>query len=221
MSASVAQYLLPLSTFPGDAAIGYRHRGIRGVWAAFASRTVFRCFHAGRLVVIAQEIDRPPVLSVPDGIVFEPLTEARCNDLIPLAGRLEVRRFSRWLTLGRHCVVAWRGSVPVGYGWVVPRMGPEDFVWPVPFELPQDAAYLCNLYVLPGERGNGLGSALSRARLRKAWELGYRAGWRMIAVSNAASIRTVHNSSLPARLVGHLRYVKLFGRAYSRFLPSM
>lgn len=218
--SGIRKYVEDCRTLPGDAALGYRNEGIRGVWKALASRTLHRCFQAGRVVVFAQSLDQEPKISPPPGIVIEPLAEGECARLATLIGRMELARFSARLAQGRHCVVAWRGSQPVGYGWVAERMGPDNALWPPPFELPEYAAYLCNLYVLPSERRNGVGSALARARLRRAWELGYRAGWRVIAVSNEASLRTIKNSSGAARVVGQVRYVQLLGRTYSRFRPT-
>lgn len=220
MSPRLAKYLEDFRTFPADAALGYRNGGIDGVWNSVATRTLHRCFQAGRAVVFDHPIDQEPEVSPPTGIVIEPLTQTGCARLATLIGRLERARFSAMLAKGRHCLVAWRDSQPVGYGWVAERMGPDSMIWPAPFELPEYAAYLCNLYVLPTERRNGVGSALARARLRKAWELGYRAGWRVIAISNAASLRTISKSGGTARVVGQVRYVKLFGKTYARFHPT-
>jgi GNAT superfamily N-acetyltransferase len=114
-------------------------------------------------------------------------------------------------------LVAWRGSQPVGYAWVATEMRPE--VSQCPLELPADAAYLWDLYVVPAERRSGVGSALASERLRAARALGRTEGWRMITPDNTASLRTLHRTGASTRVVGEIRYVKLGSRLFARFTP--
>jgi GNAT superfamily N-acetyltransferase len=142
------------------------------------------------------------------------------EDWLPLSGMVMYRTLARFRALvaaGRHGLVAWRGSKPIGYGWVAERIGPDVTICPL--ELPPYASYLWDLYVVPEERSNGVGSALASARLCKARELGFREGWRMISPLNAPSLRTLANSGDGARMVGELRYVKFLSRTHSRFTP--
>jgi GNAT superfamily N-acetyltransferase len=215
----VTKVLENLRTLPADAVLGYRNDGVHGVWKVFASRSLHCWFQAGRLVVFAQPLDHIPEISPPAGIRIGAVTEADCAGLATLVGQRDLAKFRALLAGGRHCVAAWRGSQPVGHGWVSRRIGPENAIWPPPFEFPDYAAYLGNLYVLPSERGMGVGSALARARLQKARELGFREGWRMIAVSNHASLRTIQNSGGESRVVGEVHFVKLLNRTRSRFTP--
>jgi ribosomal protein S18 acetylase RimI-like enzyme len=91
-------------------------------------------------------------------------------------------------------------------------------VWPLPFQFPDHAAYLYNLYVLPSERNTGIGSALALARLQLARRLGFREGWRMVSRSNVPSLRTVRKSG-STRIVGVVRYIKLLNWTYGWFRP--
>jgi folate-dependent phosphoribosylglycinamide formyltransferase PurN/GNAT superfamily N-acetyltransferase len=127
-------------------------------------------------------------------------------------------QFRALLKSGHHGVVAWRGSEPIGYGWVAQRMGPD--VTACPLRLPEYAAYLWELYVIPSERSNGIGSALASARIRTARERGFREGWRMISPSNAASLRTLAKSGTDTRVIGEMRFIKLLDRMYARFTPA-
>ena len=115
--------------------------------------------------------------------------------------------------------MAWRGSRPVGYAWVATEMRPE--VSHCPLELPADAAYLWDLYVVPAERGSGVGSALASERLRAARALGRTEGWRMITPDNAASLGTLRRSGASTRVVGRMRYLKLGSRLFARFTPCL
>ena len=127
-------------------------------------------------------------------------------------------RFRALIAAGRHAVVAWRGSEPIGYGWVATSVGPD--VTSCPLELPPDAAYLWDLYVIPAERSNGVGSALASARIKVARECGFREGWRIISPDNAASLRTLPKSGAPTRIVGELRFIKILSRVHARFTPA-
>lgn len=220
LSGRLGRYLRDWSTFPADAALGYRNEGVRGAWKALARRTLHRLVRTGRLVVFAQSLEDETEASLPPGITIAPIKAGDWPALATIVGQRELERFRELVNNGRHCLVAWRGERPVGYAWVAEQVGPDVTIWPLPLEFPADAAYLWNLYVLPSERSNGIGSALAQARLRTARERGLREGWRLVAPSNSASIRTVHKSGAGTRIVGELRFVQLFTRTYSRFTPS-
>lgn len=213
----LAKYWRDWRTFPADAALSYRHNGIPGIGKVLGPRTIHRVFRQGRLIVFAQPLDRLPEIQPPAGVTIGRLTETEWPALATIVTRRELERFRELIAAGRHCLVAWRGVQPIGYAWVAERVGPDVTLVPLP--LPDDAAYLWDLYVLPTERSNGIGSALASARLRTARECGFREGWRTIAPSNRASLRTLAKSGPGARIVGELRYLKLLTRMYIRFTP--
>jgi GNAT superfamily N-acetyltransferase len=101
---------------------------------------------------------------------------------------------------------------------VAERLGPDVTVCPL--DLPQEAAYLWDLYVIPSERGSGVGSALASGRIRIARERGYGEGWRMISPANAPSLRTLAKSATHTRKVGELRFIKILSRVYSRYTAA-
>lgn len=214
----LAAYLTDIRTLPADAALGYRIEGVRGAWKALATRSLHRVLRTGRLIVFAHQLDRevgPPPL--PPGIRISCGTEQDVQVLSSLVGRRELVRFRDLMARGRHCLIAWRDDHPVGYTWVAGDVGPDVTMWPLPFTFPSDAAYFWNLYVLPSERSSGIGTALARARLQLARELGFREGWRMVAPTNYASLRTVERSSAGTRVIGKLKFVQLMGRTYGHF----
>ena len=63
----LAKYAADLASLPGDAALGYRQDGVRGVWEAVATRTVHRLIRASRLTVFAQTLERIPEVPPPPG----------------------------------------------------------------------------------------------------------------------------------------------------------
>jgi GNAT superfamily N-acetyltransferase len=213
------KYLQDLRTFPADARLGYRNDGIGGLWKAVASRSLHRLVWTGRVVVLAQKLDQELDLSLPAGITITSLHQSDWRTLTELVSRRDIEDCRAALANGRHCLVAWRGARPVGYAWVGGGLCPELAMWRIPLPFPRYAAYLWNLYVLPAERRNGIGTALAKARLQKAKELGFQEGWRMVAPSNHASMRTVRNSGAPARVIGELRLVKFLFGTYVRFTP--
>jgi GNAT superfamily N-acetyltransferase len=212
------RYATDWKTFPADAALSYRLDGIRGVWEALAPRTVHRLFRQGHLVIFAQTLEATIEVDPPAGVTIALAKESDWPALATIVTQRDLERFKELVAAGRHFLVAWRGPRPIGYAWVAERMGPD--VSQVPLRLPADAAYLWDLYVLPAERSNGVGSALARARLKTARALGFREGWRMIAPSNHASLRTLQKTASNVRIVGEQRYLKLATRMYSRFTPG-
>ena len=174
---------------------------------------------AGHVIVFAHTLDGVSEPPLPSGIRVALATEQDWSALAAVAGQREVSRFRTLLTRGRRCLIAWRDDKPVGYAWLADEIGPDVVLWPLPLELPAVAAYLWNLYVLPAERSNGIGSALANARLRLAREEGFREGWRMVSPSNEPSLRTVRKSASGTRVVGEIRFVQLLGRTYARFTP--
>jgi ribosomal protein S18 acetylase RimI-like enzyme len=217
----MAKFLADIRTFPADAALGYRHEGLRGAWKALAARTLHRVVRTGRLVVFAHPVgSHTEDTALPQGVRIARATEQDVPALSALVGQREVIRFHDLIASGRHCLIAWRDEQPVGYTWVSAGIGPDVSLWPLPFQFPSDAAYLWNLYVLPSERSSGIGTALARARLQLARELGFREGWRMVAPTNRASLRTVQKSGPPGtRVIGELNFVQLLGRTWGRFRP--
>ena len=198
--------------------MAYRRGGVRDVWDTLARRTLHRLVRTGRVIVFAQPLDRAPEIPPPQGVSISLTNEAGCDALDTLVPQRELDRFRALVSAGRHCLVAWRGTQPIGYAWVAERVGPDVTIVPLP--LPPDAAYLWDLYVVPAERCNGIGSALASARCQLARARGFREGWRMIAPSNHASVRTLVRSGPGARVVGEMRYIKLITRMYVRFTPS-
>jgi GNAT superfamily N-acetyltransferase len=182
-----------------------------------ATRTVHRLIRASRLTVFAQTLERIPEVPPPPGVSIARLRADEVQALAPIAAERDRERFRRLLEIGCIGLAAWRGTRPVGYAWVAAEMRPE--VSHCPLELPAHAAYLWDLYVVPSERGSGLGSALAAERLRTARDLGRSEGWRMITPSNTASLRTLHRSGSAPRVVGELRYLKLGSRLFARFTP--
>ncbi len=216
--AGIGKYVEDCRTFPADAALAYRHQGWRGVWDALAPRTIDRIVRTGRMLIFAQSFDSSPDVAPPAGVRIAPLSESDWPAMSTLVTQRDLAHFRALAAAGRHCLVAWRGAQPIGYGWVAERVGPDVTACPLP--LPSYAAYLWDLYVVPGERSNGVGSALASARIRTAQECGFRVGWRMIAPSNAASLRTLAKSGSDTRVVGELRFIKILARVHARFTPA-
>jgi GNAT superfamily N-acetyltransferase len=212
------KYVDDCRTFPGDAALAFRQQGLAGVWDALRQRTVDRIVATGHLVIFAQSLDSAPEIPAPTGVVLRPLCSDDWPALSSIVSQRDLSRFRILMAAGRHGVVAWRGSQPIGYGWVAERLGPD--VTACPLALPPDAAYLWDLYVVPGERSSGVGSALASARIQIARQRGYREGWRMIAPENAPSLRTLAKSATHTRKVGELRFIKILSRVYSRFTAA-
>lgn len=211
------KYLEDCRTLPSDAALAYRLGGLRGVWEVVAERTLYRLMRTGHMCIFAQLLDSAPEITLPDGVCIRPLTAEELPKLAGIVTHRNLALFRARLAAGRHGLVAWRGARPIGYGWVAESLGPDVTAYPL--QLPADAAYLWDLYVVPAERSNGIGSALAGARLRVARERGFREGWRMISPSNAPSLRTLAKSG-DTRVIGKVRFIKILAGVHARFTPA-
>ena len=215
--SKLGKYLVDCRTFPADAALSYRLTGMRGVWEVIADRTIYRVVRTGRVVVFAQLLESAPDVPAPAGVVIRALSGDDWPALSRIATQRTLASFRTLAANGRHGLVAWRGAEAIGYGWVAERIGSD--VTACPLALPPYAAYLWDLYVVPAERSSGVGSALASARVQLARRLGFKEGWRMIAPSNGASLRTLARTGRDTRTVGELRYIKIFASMRSRFSP--
>ena len=214
----IQKYLTDVATLPGDAVLSYQLAGMRGIWDALADRTLHRVLRTGHLIVFAQLLESAAEVTPPPGVAIRPLTDTDWPALSRIVTQRSLALFRTLVANGRHGVVAWRGSEAIGYGWVAERIGPD--VTACPLDMPSDAAYLWDLYVVPAERSNGVGSALASARVKLARDLGFREGWRMIAPANGASLRTLAKTGTDTKTVGELRFIKIFASIHARFRPA-
>ena len=212
----LARYVRDCRTFPADARIAWSNEGWRGVWEAIATRTLRKVLRRDRMILFAQGLDDLPETCSPDDVSVTRLLPRELPMLAYLVSRRDLDAFRALLAAGRIGVVAWRGGRAVGYAWMAERLGPDVTRCPIP--LPEEAVYLWDLYVLPAERGRGIGSALATERLSIARGLGYQEGWRMIAPRNFASLRTLRAGGA-TRIVGEIRFVQVLSVLRARFLP--
>jgi GNAT superfamily N-acetyltransferase len=204
---------------PAEARRAWQLGGMREVKEVLADRSVHLVYRRARMVVIAQPLDGVRETPIPAGVTIALASAADIDRLGEMIGARDLRLFRARHRAGRVCLIAWRAGRPIGYTWFSDRVGPDVTVCPLP--LPPHAAYLYDLYVVPAERSSGVGSALVSARLRYARDRGFTEGWRMIAIGNRASLRTVDKTSgAGTRVVGEMRYLKLLDRIYPRFCPA-
>jgi GNAT superfamily N-acetyltransferase len=219
MSIRLGKYLFDVRTLPHDACLAWRLEGWAGVWSEIRERTVFRLHRRGHFLVIEQDLSSFRAASPPPGVRLAVVTPEEWPRLGEIIGARKLVRYRANAARGRTCIAAWRGDRPIGYTWLSDRMEAEIEVYPLP--LPEDAAYLWDLYVIPEERSSGVGSALVAARLLHARERGFRTGWRMISPRNTASMRTLAKTSGPGtRILGEVHYRKWLSRARVDYQPA-
>jgi GNAT superfamily N-acetyltransferase len=219
MKNRLGKYLFDLRTLPRDARLGWRLEGWAGVWSEIRERTVFRAYRSGRFLVIEQSLASFRAVPPPPGVRVAPVTEEAWPRLGEIVGDRKLVRYRSHASRGRVCLVAWRGDRPIGYTWISDRMEADVEVYPLP--LPATAAYLWDLYVIPAERRNGIGSALVTARLEYALEQGFHLGWRMISPRNKASLKTLAKTAGEGtRILGEVLYRKWLSRSRVEYRPG-
>jgi len=164
-----------------------------------------------RLVVIEQDTGAIAHVAMPAGVRIAPLEgtpreDAALDRLLTSGIRGD---FAHRLAAGRECLVAWRGDRAIGYTWMSRTVDPA--VESLPLALPDDAAYLWDLFVVRDERGSGVGSALTQARLAWAHDAGFARGWRAISPRNRPSVRTAEKTGA-VRILGEIVVERTLGR---------
>jgi GNAT superfamily N-acetyltransferase len=216
----VNKYLRDAVTFPRDAGAAWRHAGVPGVWREVRVRSLDRFLRRGLAIVLEHVLVDVPYLPLPEGVRITPFAGPDWSPFLAITTAKRISRFSERIARGRECLVAWRGTRPIGFTWISTRMDRDIESYPLP--LPPDATYHWDLFVDSAERGNGLGAALASARLHHSRKKGFRVGWRMIEIDNRASQRTAQKTSAEStRVIGEVRYMRVFGRTWSRFTPGI
>lgn len=196
----------------------WRSRGAGAIRGAILWRTSRSVYNRRRFLVVEHDLTAGVGAPPPSGVEVRVLDERDLARLAPAMTTRTVERFRQRIGAGRTGVVAWRGARPVGFAWVSARIERRFEYLPVP--LPSDGVYCWDLWVDPGERGRGVGSALAGARLSHARDAGFTRAWRLIESGNLASMRTVEKSAAdPVRVLWKATYVNVLGRASARYEP--
>lgn len=182
---------------------------------AVLSRTLHRLYRRRRFLVLEHPLLDGGEPSLVEGVEIRPLEERDWGSLEKAVTKRTIERFRNRLARGRTCFLAWSGERPIGYSWISERVEPE--IEGLVMQLPNDALYCWDLYVMPHERNRGVGSALAHARLHHARQLGFQRAWRAVSPDNAPAIRTSEGWAPGVRMLGEVTVVKLLGRVRARY----
>lgn len=160
--------------------------------------------------------DDPPHLRVPEGIRIEPYAGPDWDRFRELAGPGQRRLYARRIAAGRKLLVAWRADEPVGVTWMVGNHATMALDG-MTLALPEGWAYAYQLFVHPGARGGGLGSALTNARMHYARELGYNRLTRMIRKKNTPALRSAARAKGSTEPAGTALLYHTLGRKWIRW----
>jgi GNAT superfamily N-acetyltransferase len=198
-----------LASFPRDSRIAWRTSGWTGVKNLMPHGSIYR---GGNLLVIEQDLEKVHIVTPPNDIEIELFDGdvSRVSSILPTAKR---QAFKTRFEAGRSCLLASRGSTVVGYTWL--SSGIDRDIELLPLALPEDSIYLWELFVPRSERGSGIGSALTSARLALAREWGFRFGWRAVSPGNKPSMRTVEKTG-SVQVLGELSWHQFLGRFRGR-----
>ena len=214
MSPVIGKYLFDARTLPGDLVRSWRVDGVNGVVAQLRQRSLDRIAVRSHSLVIETELQDVRQIPPPKGVSI-----CRFKGDWTVLGDLVSQRMTPYLSsaarAGRWCLVARRGSEPVGIAWLAPRMDIRFDKFTLP--LPADAVYLWMVQVVRTERTNYLGRALASTALCWAQEMGWRRAWMIIDPENRASLRAAAGVMPSSRVLGSVTRSKLLTRMHSDY----
>lgn len=192
--------------------VGLETAGPVEFWSRVSRGLARRIYLNERFIIVEQRLDGIVDVPVCEGVRIALLGEDRAALDRILTARQRIA-FDRRIRAGRECLLAWRGARVIGYTWMSISVDPS--IEGTPLALPPGAAYLWDLFVVRAERGAGIGSALTAARLAWARRQGFDLGWRMIVPSNRPSLRTAEKTGT-MRVLGEVLVVSRGGDATYR-----
>jgi GNAT superfamily N-acetyltransferase len=216
-SRRLLSYIHDLATLPADLALAFRVEGWPGVSSEIADRSIKRVYRKKIVfLIIEQDLALIRCARPPAGVELRDLVDGEVALLAPIVSRRKLATYDRRLRAGRFCIAAFRNDQPIGYTWWTEEIDRSIEFYPI--HLPADATYGWDLFVVPAERSNGIGSSLVVARLKAARARGFARSWRLTATTNAASLRTQEKTSVGGgRVLGRLEHEKVFRRDLFRF----
>ena len=192
--------------------LGYQTAGLSGFSSQVVSETLGRAYQKHRYMVIEQDLQQTQEVRSPEGVEIVKF-DGDWSEVLPILTRRGMARFRARLAAGRTCLVAREDGRALGYTWISPRV--DTGIEFLPLALPENAAYLWDLFVIRSARGRGVGSALTSARLVFARDSGFGRGWRAISPDNRPSVCTAEKTG-SVRILGEITFVRWLGRAQFR-----
>jgi GNAT superfamily N-acetyltransferase len=208
------QYASDIRTFPADAASAWRHAGWAAVRQELRRRILDRIGGYARRFVIETDLSRLAEVAPPDGVEIRPFSGPDWSLLGDMMRIRLARQFDEAAAAGRTCLVAWKERNAVGYAWFSVKIEGRHERYDLP--LPADTAYIWQIEVSRGERGQGIAAALLSAGLRLKRQRGFQRSWVLIDPENVASMRAIA-SVAPSRVLGTVARLKLLCWMRSRY----
>ena len=173
-----------------------------------------------RYRVLELDLARVGEAPVAEGLEVRAFTERDWDGLGASGGGRTLAWLRRWVPRGLRGFVAVRDGRVVGHGWYATRPVPQPHLYPdVP---PADAIVLPWVWVAPSDRGQGIGSALLRARAAEARQAGFRRAWSAIRTGNDAPVRELARVAGPGslRLLGEVTLLRVLGVRRRTWRPA-
>jgi GNAT superfamily N-acetyltransferase len=217
MGLDLRAYGQEWADLPHDVGWGWRDAGARGAASQLRQRLVDPAYRRVRYVIVERRTSEMKEVPAPAGVEIQPLTTNQCQRLAKLMTAQALREVPQRLAdPGRVCMVAWRGDRAIGLDWISREVDLELDGLAIP--LPADAVYTSGLFVIPEERGCGVGAALVSRAAAHARGLGAHRIWSAAAPTNAAALPVIRRVA-PCVTVGEAWLVRTPGRIRRGYEP--
>jgi GNAT superfamily N-acetyltransferase len=180
-----------------------REEGIRSFWWRSLGITFYR-----RLVLVAREIDDGPLSAARQQLSFDFLEPGHLDDYLRLRPDLPATEVERRLETRQRCLLTRQEGQVVSARWVATGRAEMPYLDHA-FDLPEEVAYVYDVYTSRAARGLGIGAEGGAFAVGLLRSEGYRRLLGTFMPQNTAGLRLV--TAAGYRAVGRIGCFRLPG----------
>lgn len=183
-----------------------RRNGIKSALSTVGLEILQLPYRHMRLLVVARSLGEPDSGYQPKiDLEIRPFKQADLELVQKINRPSAARDCARRILLGHKGLVALHRGHLTGYAWGCTEIDPK--LERVKLELKSGDVFCMDVYTFPAFRGQGVQTALTLARFKMFYELGYQRAICTIERNNAPSL-TVWQKKFGGAIIGRIDYIR-------------